>query len=153
LSHELRTPLNAILGYSRMVRGGMMRADRLEPPLEAVERNAPAPAQTVDDLLDASRIVSGKLRLNVQPVDLPTVLQEAVEAIAPAAEAKRIRIHTVVDPQVGPIAGDPDRLRQIVWNLLSNAVKFTPKGGQVQLRLERINSSVEIIISDDGEGI
>jgi PAS domain S-box-containing protein len=153
LSHELRTPLNAILGYARMVSGGMITGDKRLRAVETIERNATTLTQMVEDILDVSRIVSGKMRLNVQPVELPLVLHEAVETITPAADAKRIRINAVVDPQVGPISGDPDRLRQIVWNLLSNAVKFTPKGGQVQLRLERVNSSVEITVSDTGIGI
>jgi PAS domain S-box-containing protein len=153
LSHELRTPLNAIVGYARMVRGGMITGEKLAQAVETIERNSLILTQMVEDLLEVSRIVSGKMRLNVQPVDLPRVLHEALATIAPAADAKRIRIHTVIDPQVGPISGDPDRLRQIVWNLLSNAVKFTPKEGQVQLRLERVNSHVEITISDTGDGI
>jgi len=153
LSHELRTPLNAIVGYARMVRGGMMSGDKAERALETIERNSTMLTQMVEDLLDVSRIVSGKMRLNVQPIELPLVLQEAIETVRPAADAKRIKIHTVLDPQVGPIAGDPDRLRQIAWNLLSNAIKFTPKDGQVQVRLERINSHVEITVSDSGIGI
>ena len=153
LSHELRTPLNAILGYARMVRGGMLTREKISPALETIERNATALTQMVEDILDVSRIVAGKMRLNVQPVEVPLVLQEAVETIRPAADAKRIKLHTVIDPQVSPISGDPDRLRQIVWNLLSNAVKFTLKEGQIQVRLERINSSVEITISDNGVGI
>jgi signal transduction histidine kinase/CheY-like chemotaxis protein len=153
LSHELRTPLNAILGYARMVSGGMITGDKLSRAVETIERNAVTLPQMVEDVLDVSRIVSGKIRLNVQPVELPLILHEAVETIKPAADAKRIRIQAVIDPQVGSISGDPDRLRQIVWNLLSNAVKFTPKEGQVQLRLERVNSSVEIIVSDTGDGI
>jgi len=153
LSHELRTPLNAILGYARMVRGGMMDGEKVTRALETIERNSIALTQMVDDLLDVSRIVSGKMRLNVQPVDLPLVLHDAVQTITPAADAKRIAIQTVIDPHVSPIAGDPDRLRQIVWNLLTNAVKFTPKEGRIQLRLERINSSVEITISDTGIGL
>jgi CheY-like chemotaxis protein len=107
----------------------------------------------VEDILDVSRIVSGKMRLNVQPVDLPLILHESIETLRPAADAKRIKVQTLIDPQVGPIAGDPDRLRQIVWNLLSNAIKFTPKEGHVQLQLARINSSVEITVSDTGVGI
>src|SRR5204863_2121706 len=121
--------------------------------VETIDRNATILTQMVEDILDVSRIVSGKMRLNVQPVELPLVLHEAFETIKPAADAKRIRVHAVVDPQVAPISGDPDRLRQIVWNLLSNAVKFTPKEGQIQLRLERVNSSVEITVSDTGVGI
>ena len=153
LSHELRTPLNAIVGYARMVSGGMISGDRLVKAIDTIDRNATELTRMVEDILDVSRIVSGKMRLNVEAVDLPLVLQEAIETVKPAADAKRIRIHAVMDPQVGPISGDPDRLRQVVWNLLSNAVKFTPKDGRVQVGLERVNSSVEIIVSDTGEGI
>ena len=153
LSHELRTPLNAILGYARIARGGMVPGDKLNRALETIERNSTALTQMVEDILDVSRVASGKMRLHVQPVDVPLIVHEAVETIKPAADAKRIQVRTLVDPQVGPISGDPDRLRQIVWNLLSNAVKFTPKDGHVQLQLTRINSSVEITVSDDGIGI
>ena len=153
LSHELRTPLNAILGYSRMVSGGMLGGDRLSKAIDTIERNATELTKMVEDILDVSRIVSGKMRLNVQPVDIPLVIHEAIETVKPAADGKRIRVHAVIDPQVGPISGDPDRLRQVVWNLLSNAIKFTPKNGQVQVGLERVNSSVEIIVSDTGMGI
>jgi PAS domain S-box-containing protein len=153
LSHELRTPLNAILGYARIARSGMITADKLPQALETIERNAQALTGMVEEILDVSRIVAGKMRLNVQPVELPLVLHEALETMTPAAEAKRIQIRSVIDAQVAPISGDPDRLRQIVWNLLSNAIKFTPKEGQIQVRLERTNSSVEIIISDTGIGI
>jgi len=153
LSHELRTPLNAILGYARMVRAGMVSGASLTGAVTTIERNATSLNQMVEDVLDVSRIVAGKMRLSVQPIELPLLLHEAVDTIKPAADAKHIRIHTVIDSQVGPISGDPDRLRQIVWNLLSNAVKFTPKQGQIQVRLERINSSVEIIVSDSGIGI
>src|SRR6185436_806610 len=147
LSHELRTPLNAILGYSRMVSGGMLGGDRLSKAIDTIERNATELTKMVEDILDVSRIVSGKMRLNVQPVDIPLVIHEAIETVKPAADAKRIRVHAVIDPQVGPISGDPDRLRQVVWNLLSNAIKFTPKNGQVQVGLERVNSSIEVIVS------
>lgn len=153
LSHELRTPLNAILGYSRMLAAGIVTGEKVTGALDTIERNATALTQLVGDILDVSRIVSGKLRLNVQPVDLSSVLQDAIATVMPAAEAKHIRLHTVIDPLVGLVSGDPDRLRQIVWNLLSNAVKFTPRDGRVQLRLERVNSSVEIVVSDTGIGI
>jgi PAS domain S-box-containing protein len=153
LSHELRTPLNAILGYSRMLTAGIVTGERVTRALDTIERNATALTQLVEDILDVSRIASGKLRLNVQPVDLSSVLQEAVATVKPAAEAKRIGLQTVIDPQVGLVSGDPDRLRQIVWNLLSNAVKFTPREGLVQLRLERVNSSVDIVVTDTGIGI
>jgi signal transduction histidine kinase/ActR/RegA family two-component response regulator len=153
LSHELRTPLNAILGYSRMLRGGLLRTEKVAGALETIERNAMSLTQMVDDVLDVTRIVSGKMRLNVQPVELPLVMQDAIATVAPAAEAKRIHINTVIDSQIGTVSGDPARLQQVVWNLLSNAVKFTPKGGRVQVRLERVNSSVEIVVSDNGIGI
>ncbi|HEY7789601.1 MAG TPA: ATP-binding protein [Vicinamibacterales bacterium] len=153
LSHELRTPLNAILGYARLVSSGIMTGEKAARALDTIARNATALTQMVEDILEVSRIVAGKMRLNVQPVDLPLVLHEALETITPAADAKRIKLHSLVDPQVAPISGDPDRLRQIVWNLLSNAVKFTPRDGHVQLRLERVDSSVEITVSDSGIGI
>ena len=153
LSHELRTPLNAILGYSHMLRAGMVTPDKLPRTFETIERNTASLAKMVEDILDVSRVVSGKMRLNMQPVELPLVVRDAVATIAPAAEAKHIRLETTVDPQVGTVSGDPDRLRQIVWNLLSNAVKFTPKQGRIQVRLERVNSSVEIVVSDTGIGM
>ena len=153
LSHELRTPLNAILGYARMLRAGMVTPDKFQRTFETIERNTSALTQMVEEILDVSRVVSGKMRLNMQPVELPIVLNEAVATVIPAAEAKDIRVVTTMDPQVGPVSGDPDRLRQIVWNLLSNAVKFTPKHGRIQVRLERVNSSVEIVVSDTGIGI
>jgi PAS domain S-box-containing protein len=153
LSHELRTPLTAILGYARMGTDGIVTGEKLTQALQTIERNATVLTQMVEDMLDVSRIVAGKMRLNVQPVELPLIIREAIETIKPAADAKRIKVQAVIDPQVGPISGDPDRLRQIVWNLLSNSVKFTPKEGHVQIRLERINSNVEITISDTGIGI
>ncbi len=153
LSHELRTPLNAILGYSRMLQSGMLTADKYAHALQTVERNATSLTQIVEDILDVSRIISGKIRLNVQPVDLPAVMSAAVETVMPAAEAKQIRVQTILDPRAAPISGDPDRMQQIVWNLVSNAVKFTPKHGVVQVRLERVNSHVEIVVSDTGTGI
>jgi PAS domain S-box-containing protein len=153
LSHELRTPLNAILGYSRLLQSGMMNGEKHTNALQTVERNATALTQIVEDVLDVSRIVSGKVRLNTQPVDLPAVVANAVESVMPAAEAKQIRVQSILDPHAAPISGDPDRLQQIVWNLVSNAVKFTPKHGTVQVRLERVNSHVEIVVSDTGVGI
>ena len=153
LSHELRTPLNAILGYSRMLRAGMLTPDKLQRTFETIERNTMSLASMVEDILDVSRVVSGKMRLNMQPVDLSAVVHDAVTTVMPAAEAKQTRLETTIDPQVGAVTGDPDRLRQVVWNLLSNAVKFTPKHGRIQVRLERVNSSVEIVVSDTGIGI
>ena len=153
LSHELRTPLNAILGYARLLLNGSVTGAKVAKAVEIVERNASALTQMVEDVLDVSRIISGKMRLTIQPVDLPTVVQNAVESVAPAADIKQLRVQTSIDPNAGPISGDPDRLQQIVWNLIANAVKFTPKGGRVQVRVERVNSHVDIVVSDTGIGI
>ena len=153
LSHELRTPLNAILGYARLLRGGVLTGEKAERGMETLERNASSLTQIVEDVLDVSRIVSGKIRLDVQPVELPLVVHNAVATVQPAADAKGVRLQTIVDPRAGPVAGDPERLQQVVWNLLSNAVKFTPKGGRVEIRLERVDSSIEIVVSDTGIGI
>jgi len=153
LSHELRTPLNAIVGYARLLRGGLLSGVKMERGLETLERNANALTQIVEDVLDISRIVAGKIRLDVQPVDLSTIVQNAASTVQPAADAKSIRIETIVDPGVGPVSGDPGRLQQVAWNLLSNAVKFTPKNGRVQVRVERVNSHVEVAVSDTGVGI
>jgi PAS domain S-box-containing protein len=153
LSHELRTPLNAIVGYARLLRGGILSGEKAERGLETLERNATWLTQIVEDVLDVSRIVSGKIRLDVQPVELPLIIDNAVATIQPAADAKGVRLETILDPRVGPVSGDPDRLQQVAWNLLSNAVKFTPKNGRVQVRLERVNSHIELVVSDTGAGI
>lgn len=153
VSHELRTPLNAILGWSRMLSTGNLDAQGTARALETIQRNAVLQAQLVEDLLDVSRIISGKLRLDVRPVELLPVIEAAVDAVAPAAQAKGIRLTTVLDPLPAAISGDPDRLQQIVWNLLVNAIKFTPKGGRVQASLQRVNSHIEIAVSDTGVGI
>ena len=153
LSHELRTPLTAVLGWARMLRSGHGDEKSLERGLASIERNATAQAQLVDDLLDVSRIVSGKMRLDIRVVDLPAVVESAVEAVRPAASAKQIRLQTSLDPLAGPVVGDPDRLQQIVWNLVSNSVKFTPREGQVQVRLARSDAHVDIVVSDSGQGM
>jgi PAS domain S-box-containing protein len=153
LSHELRTPLNAILGYARMLRSGTIAADRRQKAIETIERNATSLTQIVEDVLDVSRIVSGKIRLHVQPVELPEIARHAIDAITPAADAKGVRIETVLDPQAAPISGDPERLQQVLWNLLSNAVKFTGRGGRVQVLLQPVDSHVEVSVSDTGIGI
>jgi PAS domain S-box-containing protein len=153
LSHELRTPLNAILGWSQILSSGAHDEEDLAEGLKTIERNARAQTKIIEDLLDMSRIISGKVRLDVQRVELAPVVQAAVETVRPAADGKGIRIHTVLDPMAGPISGDPNRLQQIFWNLLSNAVKFTPRGGRVQVLLERVNSHLEVSIIDSGEGI
>jgi PAS domain S-box-containing protein len=153
LSHELRTPLNAIVGYARLLRGGIISEEKAARGLETLERNATWLSQIIDDVLDVSRIVSGKIRLDVQPVELPIMVDNAVSTIQPAADAKNVRVQTMIDPSVGPVSGDPDRLQQVIWNLVSNAVKFTPKGGRIQVRLQRVNSHIEITVSDTGVGI
>jgi PAS domain S-box-containing protein len=153
LSHELRTPLNAIVGYSRLLRGNILSGEKAARGLETLERNATWLTQIVEDVLDVSRIVSGKIRLDVQPVELPLIVDNAVETVQPAADAKGVRLQAVIDPGIGPVSGDPGRLQQVVWNLVSNAVKFTPKKGRVHVRLERVDSHVEIVVSDSGVGI
>jgi PAS domain S-box-containing protein len=153
ISHELRTPLTAIVGWSTMLRADNFDERNTAKALETIERNARAQAQLIEDLMDVSRIITGKLRLDVRPVDLVPIVEAAVDAVRPASEAKNIRLRTVLDPLAGPVPGDPARLQQVLWNLLSNAVKFTAKGGRVEVRLERVDSHVEISISDDGAGI
>ncbi|MBD1840901.1 response regulator [Coleofasciculus sp. FACHB-64] len=153
VSHELRTPLNAILGWSNILRTSKVDAAKMHRALETIERNARSQAQLVDDLLDISRIITGKIRLNVQTVDLLPAIQAAIDTVRPAADAKNIRLQSVLDPAAGPVLGDSERLQQIVWNLLSNAIKFTPKQGRVQIGLQRINSHIEIVVADTGQGI
>ena len=153
VSHELRTPLNAILGWAGILLRNPADTDITTQAAETIERNARAQTQLIEDLLDISRIITGRMRLDVQPVEIPGVIQASVDAIRPAANAKEIRLQVVLDPEACPVSGDPSRLQQVVWNLLSNAVKFTPNGGSVQVRLSRINSHVEITVSDTGKGI
>ena len=153
ISHELRTPLSAILGWARMLRMGQLSPENSAKALDTIERNARAQAQLVDDLLDVSRIVTGKLRMDVRPSDPNSFIDAAVEAVKPAAQAKGVRVQKVVDTGLISIPGDPVRLQQVVWNLLSNAIKFTPRGGRVQIRSERVNSHLEIVVSDTGQGI
>jgi PAS domain S-box-containing protein len=152
LSHELRTPLNAILGWAQILRGSR-NMDDIGEGVDIIERNARVQTQIIEDLLDMSRIISGKLRLDVQRVDLANIVQAAVETVRPAADARGIRLQIVLDPLAGPVSGDPGRLQQAFWNLLTNAVKFTPRGGRVQVFLERINSHLEVSVIDTGEGI
>jgi PAS domain S-box-containing protein len=153
LSHELRTPLTAMLGWTRMLRMKELDEATSEHALETVERNAKMQAQLIEDLLDVSRIITGKLRLDVRPLDLLPVIEAAVDAVRPAAEAKGIVIETTLDPLAGPVSGDPSRLQQVIWNLLANAVKFTSRDGEVKVQLERVDSHIEITISDTGQGI
>lgn len=153
LSHELRTPLNAILGWSQILRMAGLPPDEVKHGLQTIERNAKLQAQLVEDLLDLSRITSGKLRLETRPVDLPIVLDAALDSVRPAAQAKGIRIIPLLDASASPVLGDAGRLQQVVWNLLSNAIKFTPSGGTVELILQRIGGRAEILVSDTGIGM
>lgn len=153
LSHELRTPLNAILGWSHLLRKGIKDPEKALRGVEVIERNARIQTQLISDLLDISRIVTGKMRLDVQRVELPTVIEAALESVRPAAEARGVRLQTAIEPIIEPVYGDPARLQQVIWNLVSNGVKFTPKGGRVQIVLARVNSHVEIRVSDTGQGI
>ncbi|HKD69399.1 MAG TPA: PAS domain S-box protein [Candidatus Binataceae bacterium] len=153
VSHELRNPLNSIVGWAGLLRSGKLDEKTTARAIESIFRASQAQDRIIGDLLDISRVVSGRMRLDVRPLQLIKVLEEAVDTIRPAADAKQIRLHCLLDPAASPMAGDPDRLRQVFWNLLSNAVKFTPKGGRVQILSQRINSHVEITVSDTGAGI
>jgi signal transduction histidine kinase/DNA-binding response OmpR family regulator len=153
LSHELRTPLNAIVGWSQILSREQILSEPVRQGLEVIERNAKAQTQIIEDLLDMSRIISGRIRLDVQRVSMADVVTAAIQSVQPSADVKGLRLRTVLDPYAGPVAGDVNRLQQVVWNLLTNAIKFTPRGGQVQVLLERVNSHLEISVSDTGEGI
>ncbi|CAN5614932.1 hypothetical protein BH09VER1_BH09VER1_22070 [soil metagenome] len=153
LSHELRTPLNAILGWAELLHRGKVKPEDQAAGLEVISRNARTQAEIIEDLLDMSRIVSGKLRLDIQQVDLATVINDAVDTVRSAANAKEIELHTSFDPLAFPISGDPQRLQQIIWNLVNNAIKFTPKGGAVMIRLQGTSTHLEITVQDTGEGI
>jgi hypothetical protein len=153
LSHELRTPLNAILGYARMMRMGILAPRKQTHAVETIERNATALTQIVEDVLDVSRIVSGKMRLAVQPIDLIAIARQSLEAVRPAAETKHIALETAFDVDALSISADPDRLQQVLWNLMSNAVKFTGSGGRVTLAVTRNDANIEIAVTDSGVGI
>ncbi|MGB9179592.1 MAG: ATP-binding protein [Pyrinomonadaceae bacterium] len=153
VSHELRTPLNAIIGWSHMLRNGRLDEATVTRALETIERNANSQAQLVEDILDVSRVITGKLRLNIEAVDAASVVNAAIDAVQLAADSKGIQLGVTLDPSARHVSGDPGRLQQVVWNLLSNAIKFTPAGGRVEVRLERAGSNVEIRVSDTGQGI
>ena len=153
LSHELRTPLSAIVGWAQLLRRGPRDQSDLLKGLDTIERNARVQAQLIEDLLDMSRIASGKMRLDIQPIHPASFIDEAVETLQHAADAKGIVISKILDPSAGPIAGDPSRLQQVIRNLLCNAIKFTPRDGKIQVLLERVNSHVEISVADTGVGI
>src|SRR6185503_6894435 len=153
LSHELRTPLNAVLGWAVTLRTARLDPATSARALEAIERNARAQSQLIEDLLDISRIVSGKLRLEVRVMDPIKVVEAAIEAMRPAAAVKDLAVVTHLDPRAGPVWGDPDRLQQVVWNLLSNAIKFTPRQGRIEVSLQQVDANVEIMVRDTGQGI
>jgi PAS domain S-box-containing protein len=153
VSHELRTPLTAILGWAVLLRSKTHDEDLTRRALETIERNARSQRQLIDDLLDMSRMVAGKTRLDVQQVGLPAIIEAAIESVRPAASAKAISLDMVSDPDTPAVSGDPGRLQQVVWNLVANAVKFTPTGGRVQILLEPRGSEAEIVVSDTGQGI
>jgi signal transduction histidine kinase len=153
VSHELRTPLNAVVGWSRLLRSGKLDNDGMTHAVDVIERNAAAQRQIIEDLLDVSRIVAGKLRISTQPVDLLLVIHAAIDAVQPAAEAKEIKISTHVEAPDLIVKADVERLQQVFWNLLSNAVKFTPHGGLIDVYLERSDSLAEVRIEDSGPGV
>jgi PAS domain S-box-containing protein len=153
LSHELRTPLNAVYGWARMMQSGKLDEETSERALDAIVRNANAQVQLIDDLLDVSRVINGKMRLDVHPIDVREVIAAALDAVGPAAEAKGQRLESVLHPEGAMVNGDPGRLQQIVWNLVMNAVKFTPAGGSVQVEMRRAGERVEIVVRDTGQGI
>src|SRR5947208_3604853 len=153
LSHELRTPLTPVLGWVRLLRSGTLDPASAHRGPEIIERNTRVLAQLIEELLDVSRIITGKLRLDVRSVNLVSVVVAAMEAVQAAADAKGILLATNLDPYLGPVSADPDRLQQVVWNLLTNALKFTPTGGRLHIRLERADSLARITVSDTGKGI
>jgi signal transduction histidine kinase len=153
LSHELRTPLNPILGWSNLLRNGRLDAEKTAFALETIERNARLQTQLIEDLLDVTRIMQGKLALKMTPVNLVSIIEAAIETVRLAAETKAIQVQTVLDSAIGPVLGDATRLQQVVWNLLSNAVKFTTEGGQITVRLSQIGSHAQIEVIDSGKGI
>ncbi|HEX5965747.1 MAG TPA: ATP-binding protein, partial [Pyrinomonadaceae bacterium] len=153
LSHELRTPLNAVIGWSRMLKSGRLDPDSAVHAMDVIERNAWAQKQIIEDILDVSRVITGKLQLHLAPVDLVAVVEAALDAVRPALEAKEIRIETDYHEGLRIIAGDADRLQQVIWNLLSNASKFTPAGGTVGVRVVQDETHARVEISDTGPGI
>lgn len=152
-SHELRTPLHAILGWARLLRAGTIPVEKMDQALEAIERNSIAQARLIDDLLDVSRIISGKLRLDLQPLSLSQIVQAALDTMQPTIRAKGLALQVSLDADAGSIQGDPERLQQVLWNLLSNAVKFTPKEGCLTVVLQRVDAFVELMVRDTGQGM
>jgi len=142
-----------VLGWAQVLRRGWRSDEDLRKGLDTIERNARVQAQLIEDLLDMSRITSGKVRLDMQPLEPILFIEAAMETVRPSAEAKGVQLHKLFDPAAGPVSGDPNRLQQVIWNLLSNAIKFTPKGGKVEVRLRRVESHIEISVADNGMGV
>jgi len=153
LSHELRTPLNGIVGYVRLLQMDLLTNEQRIEAIDAVGRCVTSLTQIIEDVLDVSRIVSGRIRLEIGEVDLDEVMRGAVETVRPAMDAKGIRLDIAIDPELPPVVGDPGRLTQVFWNLLSNAVKFTPRDGEIRIRMAGTGSQVEIRVTDTGMGI
>src|SRR5262245_25398406 len=153
VSHELRTPLNHILGWVTMLRSGKLQLEKTRKGYDTIERNVRAQGRLIDDLLDVSRIISGKLLIEQRQIEIAKVVEAAAESIGPFAAGKGVNFKTILDPEAGMVSGDSERLQQVIGNLLSNAFKFTPEGGHVELRLTRVNSQIEIAVRDDGQGI
>ncbi|MGI8898711.1 MAG: hybrid sensor histidine kinase/response regulator [Pyrinomonadaceae bacterium] len=153
VSHELRTPLNAIMGWSHMLRSGRLDQATMARAFETIDRNAKSQAQLIEDILDASRVITGRLRLNLGPVDVASVINSAIDSVQLAADSKGIQLEVTLDPSVRHTLGDSSRLQQVVWNLLANAIKFTPSGGRVEVRVERANAALQVCVSDTGQGI
>ena len=153
VSHELRTPLNHMLGWITMLRSGKLQSEKTQKAFDTIERNVRAQGRLIDDLLDVSRIISGKLLIEPSRIEIAKIVEAAAESIGPTAEDKGVNFKTTLAPEAGMVLGDPDRLQQAIWNLLTNAVKFTPEGGHVELRLTRVNFQIEIAVIDDGPGI
>lgn len=153
VSHELRTPLNAIIGWSQMMRGGWLDEATTTRAVETIERNAKAQSEIINDILDVSRIITGNLRLDVRVVNLIPVIEAAIDAVRPSAEARGVKLQMLFDPSVNPVLADVERTQQVIWNLLTNAIKFTPKDGQVRVQVEQVDSFVQITVKDTGLGI
>jgi CheY-like chemotaxis protein len=153
VSHELRTPLNAIIGWSHLLRTGSLDGATTSRAMETIDRNAKAQAQLIEDILDVSRMISGKLRLNNEPVDIASVINAAIDSVQLAVDSKNLELKVMLDPSARHTLGDSSRLQQVVWNLLANAIKFTPSGGRIEVKVERAGRNLKLRVSDTGQGI
>ena len=153
VSHEIRTPLNAIIGWSHLLRSGQLDEATAARAVETIDRNAKSQAQLIEDILDVSRMITGKLRLNNEPVDIASVINAAIDSVQLAIDSKDLHLEVTLDPTARHTFGDPGRLQQVVWNLLANAIKFTPSGGRIEVKVERADGNLQICVSDTGQGI